>query len=225
MWRAWASALGGRARQLPWTIAAGVTALFLTGCCAYGPPTSIWRQGKLQPAVRQEVFAMVEGEVIEVPRRHGKMVDKGEVLARMQNLDLDVKLTEATSRLDQCAEKLSSTQSRLNDPKLDKSERGRLLGDRLEPSEQERSYVEQVKLLQHKRELLTITSPIDGQIVTWQVKTLLMGRPVQPGQILMSVVEPKGDWELEVQMPEDRMGFINEAAATNSGPSWRSPTG
>jgi HlyD family secretion protein len=38
-----------------------------------------------------------------------------------------------------------------------------------------------------------------------------MNRPVQQGQMLMSVEDPSGDWELEVQMPEERMGFIVDA--------------
>ncbi|HEX3724851.1 MAG TPA: HlyD family secretion protein, partial [Pirellulales bacterium] len=53
----------------------------------------------------------------------------------------------------------------------------------------------------------------DGQMVTWQVRDVLMNRPVQQGQILMEIVEPQGNWELEVQMPEDRMGFVTDAQA------------
>ncbi len=40
-----------------------------------------------------------------------------------------------------------------------------------------------------------------------------MRRPVQRGQILMTVVEPQGDWELELKMPEEDMGFVSEAQA------------
>jgi hypothetical protein len=68
--------------------------------------------------------------------------------------------------------------------------------------------------LHKKKKQLIVTSPIDGQITTWQVREMLMHRPVTRGQIVMSVVEPRGDWELELQMPENRLGFINEAQAT-----------
>ena len=47
-----------------------------------------------------------------------------------------------------------------------------------------------------------MVSPIDGEVVTWQVYELLIFRTVQQGQILMSVVDPNGDWEVEVQMPK-----------------------
>jgi hypothetical protein len=33
------------------------------------------------------------------------------------------------------------------------------------------------------------------------------------GDVLVTVVAPQDDWELEIQMPEDRMGFIKDAQA------------
>src|SRR5205823_4732389 len=74
-------------------------------------------------------------------------------------------------------------------------------------------YFEQLKLLNEKGKDLTIRSPIDGEVTTWQVRDLLQFRPVQLGQALMTVVEPKGDWEVEMQMPEGNMGFVNDARA------------
>ena len=58
---------------------------------------------------------------------------------------------------------------------------------------------------------LELHSPIDGQIVTWDVKNRLEGRPVQKGQALLRVADPEGEWELDLHMPEDHMGFIDRA--------------
>jgi hypothetical protein len=49
---------------------------------------------------------------------------------------------------------------------------------------------------------------MDGQVVSWQVKQHLENRPVSRQQILMEVVNPTGEWELEVFMPESRMGHV-----------------
>ena len=73
------------------------------------------------------------------------------------------------------------------------------------------SYEKQLELLKGKQETLVVTSPIDGQINTWQLRELLLHRPVRQGQVLMSVADPNGDWEAELQMPEDRMGHVAEA--------------
>ncbi len=61
-------------------------------------------------------------------------------------------------------------------------------------------------------------SPIKGQVVTWQVRDRLRHRPVRQGQALMTVVDPAGDWELEIQMPQRRIGHITRAAAASDKP-------
>ena len=73
------------------------------------------------------------------------------------------------------------------------------------------SLEQQKKLYESKKEDLKIRSPIDGVIVTWQVRDRLILRPVEKGQSLMSVADKTGPWELEVQMPDDRLGHINRA--------------
>ncbi len=50
-------------------------------------------------------------------------------------------------------------------------------------------------------------------MTTWKVHELLINRPVTHGALLVTLVEPDGDWELELRMPEDRLGFITEAQA------------
>ena len=53
--------------------------------------------------------------------------------------------------------------------------------------------------------------PIAGEITTWNVEELLLRRPVRQGQVLLQVAETKGDWELELRLPEDRAGYLAEA--------------
>ena len=48
-------------------------------------------------------------------------------------------------------------------------------------------------------------------IVTWQVRDRLLLRPVEKGQVLMTVADKTGPWELEVHMPDDRLGYVNRA--------------
>ena len=48
-------------------------------------------------------------------------------------------------------------------------------------------------------------------MVTWDLKNHLIRRPVQRGQTLLRVADPAGPWQLELHMPEDRMGFIAAA--------------
>ncbi len=73
------------------------------------------------------------------------------------------------------------------------------------------SLQKQVDLYKEKKDLLTVRSPIDGKIITWQLEERLINRPVEKSQVLMTVADPTKNWQLEVHMPEDRMGHIKRA--------------
>jgi multidrug efflux pump subunit AcrA (membrane-fusion protein) len=201
------------ARQLPWTIAAGVTTLVVLLILFLWPADfELTAKGKLQPAVRREVFANLDGEITNVLVKHGDMVKKGQVLAEMRNTELQVKITATHGQLQGVTEQLLSANSRLRGERtLDKNEKGRLRSEVAKLQEEQASAEMQLSLLESKKKQLTVTSPIDGQVTTWDVENLLFGRSVQQGSILMTVVEPQGEWELQLQMPEDRMGYINDA--------------
>jgi hypothetical protein len=69
----------------------------------------------------------------------------------------------------------------------------------------------QKDLVDEKQKLLNVPSPMDGQVISWQVKQQLENRPVSRQQILMEVANLNGDWELELLMPESRMGHVQRA--------------
>jgi hypothetical protein len=58
---------------------------------------------------------------------------------------------------------------------------------------------------------LQVHSPIAGVITSWELRKKLDRRPVKLGQILMEVADPKGGYELEILMPEDRIGHIESS--------------
>jgi Biotin-lipoyl like/HlyD family secretion protein/GAF domain len=200
------------ARQLPWTLAALVTLVGVRAFLFLWPADfELSAKGKLQPTIRREVFADMDGEVVDVLVKHGDWVKKDQVLAKMHNTDLEVKIAGTRGQLEGVMKQLDSINSRINDRTLDKKEKARLNSDAAKLQEEQTSAQRQLKLLEEKKKQLTVLSPIDGQITTWDVDKTLFRRSVQLGSVLMRVVEPKGDWELELLMPEDRMGFINEA--------------
>ena len=77
---------------------------------------------------------------------------------------------------------------------------------------------EQLALYREKEEQLVIRSPIEGEVVTWKIHDRLIHRPVQKGQTLMTVVDPTGPWELLIDMPERRMGFVERARRDSDEP-------
>ena len=73
---------------------------------------------------------------------------------------------------------------------------------------------DRLKLLKQKQQKLEIRSPIDGRVVTWNVRERLgKDRPVNRGESLLEIADPTQEWELEVTMPEKRMGHLAKAAS------------
>ena len=96
-------------------------------------------------------------------------------------------------------EQLRSTrQSLLEDEKISADEKVRLEGRARQFEREIESLEEQRQLWQARRADLVVKSPIDGVVVTWQVRDRLLLRPVEKGQVLLSVAD-------------DRLGHVNRA--------------
>ncbi len=169
-------------------------------------------RGKLQPAIRRDVFAQIDGVVVDVPVRHEQSVEAKQVLAKLTNNELEIQITNLIGRKQTTQERITTVQrSQLTDRRLTIEERNRLDGELLELRQVEESIARELQLLLQKQEQLIVRSEMPGQVVTWNVHDLLLRRPVDKGQVLMTVVDPSGPWELELHMPERRMGHITQA--------------
>lgn len=173
-------------------------------------------RGKLQPAVRSDVFAHIDGVVVDVPVEHEQLVEPGQVLLRMTNNSLDVDMANLVGRQRTTQERIRTMQrAQLDARSLRIEEQNRLASDLMELRQVEESIARELELLRHKEQQLTVRSEMRGQVVTWNVGTKLLRRPVQRGQLLMTVLDLDGAWELELYMPERRMGHISRAASAS----------
>jgi hypothetical protein len=205
------------ARNLPRTVlavaaaSAAVAALVLV-------PAELRLEGKgtLEPVHRRDVFAEIDGvvEKLEGGLEHGAAVKQGQLLATLRNTDLEVAITDVLGRKASSEEQLVSTRRAiLEDKKITADEKTRMAGRAAQLEQEIKSLAQQLDLYAKKKQDLEVRSPIDGVIVTWQVRDRLLLRPVEKGQVLMSVADKTGPWELEVHMPDDRLGHVNRAAA------------
>ncbi len=171
-------------------------------------------RGKLQPTERRDIFARADGVVVAVPVEHAQIVQPGEVLAELRNTDLEVEITTLLGKQTTLQEQLATAQrSLLHDTQLSLEEQNRVAGQILEVKQQLLSIEQELALHEEKQAQLTVRSDRYGQVVTWQVKDLLLSRPVQRGQVLMELVDPRGAWELELHLPEKRLGHALAAQA------------
>jgi biotin carboxyl carrier protein len=158
------------------------------------------------------VFAKLEGEVQQVKVEHDTEVKKGQLLVVEHSLDLDKEKDTTRGQLAQATDDIEMTNRALIDDKdMTEADRNQKIAHVSQLEQQVVSLRTQMKVLAAKEDLLQVCSPIDGRVVKWKVQEELQGRPVTRGQILMEVADTSGPWELEVMMPESRMGYISQA--------------
>jgi biotin carboxyl carrier protein len=173
-------------------------------------------RGSLTPVVQRDIFAGVEGTVVRIApnAEQGKHVEEGEVLLEMENPELDAQIEEITTQMEQADNEtvsLLSQKGKVRNSPNPQLEMAKIEGDLATAYATLASSQEQLRILGEKRDRLTVTSPMTGQILTWQTRDKLQNRPVQKGQVLLTVADPTQDWDLEIKMAEDRMGHIVRA--------------
>ena len=204
-----------RAKTLPKTAAvAALIGMLILALIVIPIDFEIEARGQLQPADRQDIFVEEGGLIDKIyPNiHHGNRVQKGQPLLKLSSLDLEGQLTDIQGQLNATGEQLRWINNSLaggsNDLPL--SERHRLRGQQMQLKKTSQSLRKQLDVLHEKEKRLVIKSPMSGEIVTWDVRQRLYGRTVEPGQIVLSVAQPKKDWELELEVPDDKIGYIAE---------------
>ena len=202
-----------RARTLPKTIAISATILaVILALVLVRTDFELDGRGELQPQLRRNIFSPLDGVIAEVSVDHGAVVQKDQQLLRMRSTDVEVDLEKLIGdRTSTNEQALSIQRMLLGQNRLSADEQNRLSGQLLGLRKSLDSLDTQIELLRRKEELLIVQSPINGQVVTWQAHENLIHRPVRTGDRLMTVVDPNGEWELEIMMPEKDMGHVAQA--------------
>lgn len=155
--------------------------------------------------------AGIQGTVWNKKIDHGAAVAANELLLRLRSRDVRLALIEVDGQRRATTEQLLSVMRELQSPGHDMKpeERVRLAGQQAELKAKLVALQAQWDLYKAKEQELEVRSPIDGLIVTWNLREILgFDRPVQRGQELLRVANPNGPWQLELRMPENRMGHI-----------------
>ncbi len=179
--------------------------------------------GKLKPTVERQVFAHADGEVEQVYIKHGDAVAKDQPLVKLKNNELEQQIQTTRGQYKQSLQQAYELKRQLNSSTtLTEAERIRLQQDYNQAEQEAVNRNAELGLLVERQAKLQRLSPINGLITTWDVEKVLNSRPVVTGQVLMSVADPEGPWEVEVLMPEKRMryldwGFANRAKKDEKG--------
>lgn len=193
-----------RRRSRSWI--AALTALLLVGLAAIPIPFRIPAEGELAPVHRRDLFATANGMVESVLVEHGDRVTAGQVLARLRDPNVDMEATRITGELATARARLEVVEAARIAGSANAGETParlqQLASEAADLRQQCDALVAQQKLLDAERETWTIRSPLNGEVLTWDVQSLLSGRPIERGQVLLTVGETTGDWEVHARVRE-----------------------
>jgi multidrug efflux pump subunit AcrA (membrane-fusion protein) len=200
------------ARTLPKTVAITILLVAaIAALCLVPYDFTVTADGKLLPKLRRNVFAGMDGLVVEVPIRHGQQVEKDQLLARQRSMDLEAEMIRLQGEFDRTQGQIASiVRQRMimeSRPESD-ADMDELTGQLAQLREQLKSLMLQQKVQEKKRDRLEVTSPIAGKVVSWKVRDMILGRPVRRGQRLMEIADPSSNWELKIYVPESKMGHV-----------------
>lgn len=200
-----------RGRTLPKT-AAVLGALLVVGLGLVLVPLELQleAEGRLEPDARREVFAPIDGEVIEVLVDHSAAVDVGTPLVKLRNRQLELEMTELLGQIRTTTAEFERVRKVLGERRsLEPNEQKQLQGEEFEFRVRLEALREKLALQREREEQLTIRSPIKGTVMSWDVEKTLRSRPIMTGQVLMEIADLSQPLHLEVNMPDKRMGHLD----------------
>lgn len=183
-------------------------------------------KGKLWPCEQQEIYAAIDGTLVDVlePDSPAGLIPEGAVLAQLSNHELQLQLERLTGELAKAEVQISNLnhqqleKSRVNNREQERRDRFYLETELAKATAWRENIRQELEITRQQAAALTIRSPIAGQLIDWQVRRQLLGRPVNRGDRLMTVVPPDAEFQVELFLPEKRVGHLLAASRATAKP-------
>ena len=205
-----------KAKTLPKTLF--FSTLILLGILALFIPWSfrLKAMGTVEPVSRAEVFIGTNGQVEELMVDHQSRVKKDQVLLTMKSPDLEQQLAKltgdiATNDKSYVALRTAMNAARNSDPRSRSSSPSEIKGQLDQVESEQNSLQQQLATVKEQKKNLKVVSPIDGEVVTWDLRRALPHRrPLAAGQRVMTIADTSENakWELVVFLPEKDLGHV-----------------
>jgi multidrug efflux pump subunit AcrA (membrane-fusion protein) len=177
--------------------------------------------GTIEPLAVRNLFAPSDGVVTRLLVNDGDMVSEGDVLAELENAELQRQSEEIAGEIHTVMEKLGAINASLVSG-------GASRGKSTDASEMsiERRHLEtqleslraQQLVIRQEKERQTLRSPITGQVIGWRLQQRLDKRPVSRGHRLFAVADVDGPKTLRLQVPDRETAALLQHADANEQP-------
>jgi len=158
--------------------------------------------GILVPEGINPVFAKVDGDISDLLVKHGAEVNAGEKLLQITSREHEIRAKDLESKIQSTKQRLEMIQDQMFERHGNDD---RSVQENIEALKaQIDNFQQQEVILNEIGDSMTVTSPIDGQVITWDLEQRLKGRAIQRGQELMEVAAINDKWQLEIELPVNR---------------------
>lgn len=170
------------------------------------------------PVVQRDVFATWDGRVVKVLVQSGENVKAGQPVIQLENEEMRTKLQSAENLFREKNKQFRSLEGSYDQESRtgNREELTKLSGQIAQARVEAEGAKMQRDLLQSMVNELTVKSPIDGKVATFDLEKVLLYRPTQRGEVLLQVMDVGQDWHLELEVPEHRLGHILRAEQRNN---------
>ena len=189
-------------------------------CFAFVPMTyRVEANGKLMPTLQARVFAPYDGEIEQVLVSGGERVEAGQPLLKIVSDDLTMNAMLIQNQLMEKRQLQNAllVEKDTADGLITNQDRIRLNGRIAQASIEAEGLQQRLSAFHDQMKDCTLLAKISGTIVTLQPESLLAGRPVRQGQMLLEIMEDRGEWQLKLNVPAKRLGNIQAAKIASGG--------
>ena len=176
----------------------------------------IHADGSLQPVNQSRMFAPSAGIVSDIHCKHGQLVSNGDRLLTLENAELDQEVEKILGELQIAQRRLNAAtalrqRNSITRNQLEPNSIEQIAAEKQQLEVQIQHLEQQQELLHHEQGKLSVMSPIEGEVVTWDLEKHLRARPVNRGQLLVTVADINGPWRLELELPESQVQSLLDA--------------
>jgi hypothetical protein len=210
--------LGGKTKAILYSILGvlGVT-LALMIFCPY--PLKMDAIGQLLPEKRQYVFSPVDATVVrfESDVKPGRFVREGSLLVLMRDLSVKRQIDKLTADIATLEAVIQARNLQLSGGQMTPSERSQIHGDIEQKKVEKASKDRELRDLRARINASTepgdfwLKSPLSGRILNWGFQEQYTNMYVKPSQPILRVGDDRGDWEIELKIPQKHIGQIKKA--------------
>lgn len=175
----------------------------LTGfLCVIKTELVISGTGYLEPVIKHDVFAGTNGLIQTLHVEQGELINEGDVLLTLRSPELEFEENRLRGELATVRQQRADLETLRTDPRRVaelKASSNELAAREKELLTVAANLERQIALLEKQSEDLTLVSPISGEVVTWDFKSLLVeDRPVSRTDRLLSVAQLSGGWRAKL---------------------------